>query len=83
MFNLSIGNSIGLEGHPNSRASSTSLRKSDKSDTRASFDGHDLIDEDDDGELDVDENWSGTVWQYTVLTPFADQLKSIHTTNKT
>jgi hypothetical protein len=21
---------------------------------------------------DVDENWSGTVWQYTVLTPFSD-----------
>lgn len=27
-------------------------------------------------DLDVDENWSGTVWQYTILTPFSDQLKS-------
>ena len=23
-------------------------------------------------DLDVDENWSGSVWQYTILTPFAD-----------
>jgi len=23
-------------------------------------------------DMDVDENWSGTVWQYTVLSPFTD-----------
>lgn len=23
-------------------------------------------------DFDVDENWSGTVWQYTILTPFSD-----------
>ena len=23
-------------------------------------------------DTDVDENWSGTVWQYTILTPFSD-----------
>jgi hypothetical protein len=28
--------------------------------------------EEDDMEIDVDENWSGTVWQYTILTPFSD-----------
>lgn len=33
-------------------------------------------------ETDVDENWSGTVWQYTVLAPFSDQLKSCHASNK-
>ena len=33
-------------------------------------------------ELDVDENWSGTIWQYTILTPFSDQLKSQHSSNK-
>lgn len=33
-------------------------------------------------ETDVDENWSGTVWQYTVLAPFSDQLKSSHASNK-
>lgn len=33
-------------------------------------------------ELDVDENWSGSVWQYTILTPYADQLKSQHASNK-
>lgn len=38
--------------------------------------------DDDDLDLDVDENWSGTVWQYTILTPFSDQLKSPHTSNK-
>ena len=36
----------------------------------------------DDDTLDVDENWSGTVWQYTILTPFSDQLKSAHQSNK-
>lgn len=30
----------------------------------------------------MDENWSGTIWQYTVLAPFADQLKSQHPSNK-
>jgi hypothetical protein len=29
-------------------------------------------------DLDIDENWSGTIWQYTILTPFSDQLKSQH-----
>ena len=33
-------------------------------------------------EVDVDENWSGTVWQYTILSPFTDQLKSPHQSNK-
>lgn len=25
-----------------------------------------------DMDIDVDENWSGNVWQYTILTPFSD-----------
>ena len=39
----------------------------------------DIDDDDNEGgtdDVDVDENWSGTIWQYTVLAPFADQLKS-------
>jgi|NOAtaT_7_FD_contig_21_4061900_length_303_multi_2_in_0_out_0_1 hypothetical protein len=31
---------------------------------------------------DVDENWSGMIWQYTILISFADQLKSPHANNK-
>jgi hypothetical protein len=44
----------------------------------------DSMDEDDMGvdDIDVDENWSGTIWQYTVLTPYCDQLKSNHQSNK-
>lgn len=30
------------------------------------------IEDEDDFDIDVDENWSGTVWQYTILTPFCD-----------
>jgi hypothetical protein len=32
--------------------------------------------------MDLDESWSGTIWQYTVLTPFCDYLKSSHPNNK-
>ena len=32
-------------------------------------------------DFDVDENWSGSVWQYTILTPLSDQLKSQHQSN--
>lgn len=30
------------------------------------------FDDEDDFDIDVDENWSGTIWQYTTLTPFTD-----------
>jgi hypothetical protein len=34
------------------------------------------------GDMDVDENWSGSVWQYTVLSPYSEHLKSQHASNK-
>jgi len=36
----------------------------------------------DEGIEEVDENWSDYVWQYTVLIPLADQLKSSHNQDK-
>mmetsp|Transcript_30487 Transcript_30487/g.29874 ORF Transcript_30487/g.29874 Transcript_30487/m.29874 type:complete len:112 (-) Transcript_30487:1863-2198(-) len=29
-------------------------------------------DDEEDFDIDVDENWSGSIWQYTILTPFCD-----------